>query len=381
MMSGRIPSERRRDVLKSIGVGAAGAFGITGIHSVAGHGTERSEYEIYSEVKGTNTTVSDPEAADVAVFGGDSEIDHSLVAGAVNGGTAVGFVGSEANQRLLSALLGTSPERASEMNSRPRGVDDIDHSFGYKYDPDASADVAVALPEENGTLALHTDAGRYVSDEQRFATALEEFETYSTSSSSGGRSGYSDEWEYDGRIKATDAHCPAGDLVRIVWAYEVPTEPGTVSFAWQDRMTPGYNDESSCDSGYRNVYCMRRPEFGEYDGEVIDFGPTTTESSRTANVSMSTDGTASVGYSYEIEEVDIRASESIEDQAIKWDHDVDYYSSTAETTFVSEPGIVVDYDGDPDYVGFRDEEEFMWERWDYHSHTVRGDGEFTWNFD
>jgi len=381
-MSGKKPSERRRDVLKSIGVGAAGALGITGIHSVAGHGTERPEYEVYSEVEGTNTTVSDPEAADIAVFGGNSEVDHSLVAGAVNGGTAVGFVGSEANQRLLSALLGTSPGRASEMNSRPRGVDDIDHSFGYEYDPDASANVAIALPEENGTLALHTDAGRYVSDEQRFATALEEFETYSTSSSSGGRGGYSSEWEYDGRIKSSNDHCPGGDLVRIVWAYEVPTEPGTVSFAWQDRMTPSVNDESSCDSyyKYRNNEAMRRPEFGPYDGDVIDFGPTTTKSSKTANVRMSSDGGASVGYSYEIEEVDIKASESTEDQAIKWEHDVDYYSSTAKTTFVSEPGIVVDYDGDPDTVKFRNENAYTWQHYDRFV-TAKGDREFTWNFD
>jgi hypothetical protein len=376
-----MPSERRRDILKSIGIGAAGTFGITSLHSVSGYEIKKSEYDIYSEVQGTNSAVSDPEAADVAVFDDDSEVDHSLTAGAVNGGTAVGFVGSEAKRRLISALIGTSPESASDTDDRPRGVDDIDYSFGYEYDPDGSTGVAIALPEKNGTLAIHGDSSLYVSDEQRFATVLEEFETYSTSSSSGGRSGYSDEWEYDGRAKISNDHCPAGDLVRIVWAYEVPTEPGTVSFAWQDRMTPGDNDESSCDSQYRNTRAMRRPEFGPYDGDVIDFGPTTTKSSKTANVNMSSEGSASVGYSYEIEEVDIEASESIEDQAIKWEHDVDYYSSTAGTTFVSEPGIVVDYDGDPDYVKFNNEHEYTWEHPSYYKRTARGDGEFTWHFD
>jgi len=380
-MSGEMPSERRRNVMKSIGIGAAGAFGATSLHSVSGHEIKRSEYDIYSEVQGTNSTVSDPEAADVAVFDGDSEVDHSLTAGAVNGGTAVAFVGSESKRRLISALLGTSPKSASDTIDGPRGVDDIDYSFGYEYDQDGSTDVAIALPENTGTLAIHGDSGPYVSDEQRFETTLDEFETYSSGSSSGGRSGYSDEWEYDGRIKSSASHCPGGDLVRIVWVYEVPTEPGTVSFAWQDRMTAGYDDESPCDSYFKNDDSMRRPEFGKYDGEVIDFDPTTTKSSETATVSMSTDGGASVSYSYEIPEVDIEASENIEDQAIRWEHNVDWSSSTAKTTFVSEPAIVVDYDGDPDTVKFRNQSGFTWRRGDGRYLTAKGDREFTWKFD
>jgi hypothetical protein len=96
---------------------------------------------------------------------------------------------------------------------------------------------------------------------------------------------------------------------------------------------------------------------------------------------MSTGSGASVGYSYEIQDVDIEASENIEDQAIKWEHDVDWNSSTAETTFVSEPAIIVDYQGDPDTVKFRNERAFTWRHNSRYYHRASADREFTWHFD
>ena len=345
---------------------------------------QRDKLDIYFEGLNIDDTpdVQSMENADLAVFSTSNFPSHDRIVGAINNGTAMAIAGNYARRTLLGQLQNVPRGWVSPSDSRSSILaNDINYTFGYELPSTTMNGIALAYPAQDGVLEFHTREGRYPTDQDTLKAIIREYQGISHQEDEVTvMSGYDDEWERNGTSSSTTENCPGGTLKVVITCYTLPDEDGIVSWKYSDRMTAGQSPEACGDGvgtyGYNSEAFRRMTYGGSHEGDLLSFDPTTTTSSSTATVNISTSGVGA-SWSYQIPDVTVEAHENHSEDAIRWEHEILEESSLTDSTFVSEPGVIVGYPAETEVANYHTETEYKY-TWSNSTWTIYSDSEGGW---
>lgn len=388
-MSDRQSKPRRRTVLRTASATVLTGISFTGTASAESPGERKSDGnstnsknnnskpDLYIEGLDVDTKlkVESLDEAELALYSTDSKPNHDRIIGAINAGTAIGFIGESATKHLVGELQQRKPADVTTSVSRSSALDsDIEYSFGYLLSNNRSPISAIAYPCNDGCLDLHIRYSSKGSDSDAFGAALNDFETAVNVEQEGltkDQQQWDDEFEKVHTIHTHTTNCSGGELYEVQECRINADNPQFLAWKYTDEMRPGNIDESECSpwTGRNNDDAYRRMEY--HDGDLHSWGPDTTESESTVTVGISADG-PSASWSYAIPDVVINNNTG-STNIVSWEHDV-LDGLIEDTAFTSRPGVTVKYSAEPTMVEYDYDIEFTFDGPWRHSWTIEADG-------
>lgn len=413
MKDRKMQSVCRRTLLKAIG----GTAVTTTVSGLAGAertkaGQELAGKKVYVGEQVSITLPSD--AIEVGTIGqadvvivGSTTISGGELRAALNVGKPIFFVGSGANQTLMSTLYDVSKDQAVEAARRgqltkPR---DIQYTFGTETEENTSSYVTAAYPHEepNRINTQRYQTNREKSNEYVLTKIDHTFrlnadhasssDSVSISSHSAACESAQESWHCLGRTYLQKDYSPYGQIERWVWgakANETDTRKDYYAWKVKQQITPGI---ALGWSQWQNNLVERMVDFNDTH-KIPKHGPPTTDGSTSSsfsvgvNVGISSDPSVglggNLGWSWSNTYSHTKISEIIDSSAKKATHrhQLSKGKLVAQNTFNGYPGYQTEVPNNTSTVSHAHENVWKWVRDDPlfdNYHTVTQTGTATWN--
>jgi hypothetical protein len=215
--------------------------------------------------------VGSPTAADALLLSADTSVPRGRLVSALKRGAPISFVGTGADDALVSLLYDVRPSKAADAatSSALEKPADLSVSFGVEYDRNAPASVAVAWPR-GGAIDTHqyrTDSPSRSYVLSRIDGTFELGGATSTPTSGATTMAYTcpdaeSGWDCLGRSHEEKDLNEHGQIEKFVWVAKAAneTDPNRDYFSWKTKlsMTPG---KALGRSDWMNDYVLRTMDF------------------------------------------------------------------------------------------------------------------------